>query len=93
MTERGFGWGVGGAGWTNGRMTNERTEGRVRQEGQVGQARCVGGGRTESGCSSMNIARGRRSRNTRSTKLRRSLSFKLFFGGGTQIYVSYHISD
>ena len=65
-----------------------RTEGWVgqdgghRQEGQVGQVKRVGmggqvgrtgrDGRTGTGCSSMNVARGRRLTNARSAKIRRS---------------------
>jgi hypothetical protein len=36
------GWGVGGWGWTDGWLTNKRTEGRVGQEGGHWQERHVG---------------------------------------------------
>ncbi len=64
--------------WTVGQDGGNGQEGVVGQHGQVGQVRRVGtggrvgGGRTGTGCPSMNAARGRRPKNARSTEIRRS---------------------
>ena len=73
--------------WTNA-WTAGQAEGRVGQdgghgqEGQVGQVKRVGSGQDDgsgredrTGCPSMNVARGRRPTNARSTKIRRSGSW------------------
>ena len=86
--------------WTDGR-TNGRPDGRMdgRMEGsgrtagkpsRAGKTDWtggrVGGGRTRTGCPSMNAARGRGPKNARSTEIRRSLSPSCTYTQGPTIH-------